>query len=570
MTNAQLVWGSLGTWALTLVVVLILGIPLAVLFAKSVTPAAVRIALWGGITLFAIVTTVINQFVPLRSAAAVWTLMCVLAFAGALAWILIATSTRNSWQPKLRDWNPLKASGIFLVLAFILVSAWWIIGATRAPTNYDSGLYHIQAIWYAADYKTIPGLVNLFHSFGFSNSLNPIAAMTANGPLGLEAYRVINGFFYLLFFAEIILRLTGSARNRVGTKILIISLAVFVAPMIGMVDYWVVSPTFDTPVAILTFVSVAATADLLTRRIPKVPEIVLSLLPLALASSMRQHFWFLFAITLVIVIWKVVRAKSFKRSRTAIVVSTVVATVLFGVMIARDYLLSGWVMYPYKTFSFNVDWLAPDPADLINATKQWARSQTPAYQQASEGWEWVRPWLGANYKSWVVIALLSCLLVAVIVTLVVRAVWRPKTLLLILAPQVLLLATWFFLGAPHIRYVWAPVLLLGVLPLAWAWTQLGISTERQRSLFTLALWLNGLGLSAVVIYAWLTVFPRLDVQMPTIPVQAVATNNSLTLLVPEATDQCWENYPMCSGLTAVRFEPRGNAVTDGFRSSAVD
>ena len=87
-------------------------------------------------------------------------------------------------------------------------------------------------------------------------------------------------------------------------------------------------------------------------------------------------------------------------------------------MAARDYLLSGWLMYPYKTISFSVDWLAPDPQGLIDATKLWARSPTPAYQQMGVGWEWVRPWLGANLRTWVFL-LVMCMLIAAVAMLVI-------------------------------------------------------------------------------------------------------------------------------------------------------
>lgn len=563
MIASEIVLGTVATWFLLFFVVAALGAPWGIWVTRSISPATIRVSLWSGLVLLALITTVTNLFIPLRSLSAVVIILVFLTLSVLGALVVFRRCCAGADKKVFRGWRKIHPALWVLIVGFTAVSVWWIVGATRAPTNYDSGLYHIQAIWYTADFSTIPGLTNLYHSYGFSNSLNPLTAILTNGPLGLEAYRVINGFFFVVLFLEIILRLNGSVRNSVGSKILLISVPIFVAPMIGMVDYWVTSPTFDTPVAILTFVSIAALADLLTSGKMKPAAIMLALLPLALASSMRQHYWLIFAFSFVLVVWKMWRTR-WRGIPVALTVTTALSALLFAAMVARDYFLSGWVMYPYKTVSFNVDWLAPDPEGLINSTKQWARSQTPAYQQVSEGWGWIRPWIGANYKSWVVIALVVLLVTAAIVMIFSRVLWRAKVLAVLLAPQLVLLATWFFLGAPHIRYVWGPILLLGILPLAWAWQGLAVRMNRPGYLLNGLTGLTGVGLIGVIAMASVIVLPDLGVSMPSVAVDEVPLNESLTLLIPEGTDQCWSNYPLCSGMPADQLAPRGELISDGF------
>lgn len=559
----DLVFGALGTWAALLLVILSLGSLFSVSVSQAFNPAAARVALWTGFVALAVVATATNLFMPLKSSGAI--LILIFAMFGSIigAILVIRLRARRGRKFRVNGWEGISPAVWVLVAGIFVVSLWWLVALTRAPTNYDSGLYHIQAIWYTADYATIPGLTNLYHSYGFSNALNPISAITTNGPLGMESYRAIVGFFFVTYSLEIVLRLVSRSSKQVGTKILLISIPIFMAPMVGMVDYWVTSPTFDTPVALLTFVSVAALADLLTRRCPNGADVVLTLAPLALASSMRQHYWFLFAFSFLIVLWKLWKI-GFSRTRLAFALSSALATILFFVMLARDYVLSGWVMYPYKTFAFNVDWLAPDPDGLINATRQWARSQTPQYQQISQGWEWVRPWIGANYRSWVILALVGTLVLALIVLIVTRTVWRPKVVILLIVPQVLFLATWFFLGAPHIRYVWAPILLLGALPLAWSWMGLEKKLRRPDAVRNLVIALTGVGLVAVVVVALTIVLPRLVIESPDPIVSEVPLNDYITLLVPQGTDQCWNNYPVCSGMASEGLAARGDSVADGF------
>jgi len=334
--------------------------------------------------------------------------------------------------------------------------------------------------------------------------------------------------------------------------------------MIWMADYWVVSPTFDTPVAVLTLVSVAALADALTSKHVRPVDVVVTLIPMALAASMRQHYWFLFAFFMFLIAGVAIR-RHLRRTLAALWISVGASMVLLIVMLVRDYVLSGWVLYPYKILAFNVDWVAPDPAGLIDSTKLWARSPTAAYQQMGVGWEWIRPWLGANLISWVFMAILGCLILAVVAYLVSKKLWRPRALVVILVPLVLYLTSWFFVGAPHVRYSWAPLLLVGVLPLAWAWRAIECQRDSPLLLMPLAQILVGVELVAVVVISSVVVLPQLARDLPAVPVVTVPLSSTVNLLVPQGTDQCWGNFPVCSGMPAIGLTPRGAEIRDGFR-----
>jgi hypothetical protein len=548
------------TVLLAVTCVFLLGAPIALWQVKDFSPAMIRIALWYGMAILIVITVVTNLFIPLRSPGAIAIVLAFIALA-VLATLLIRSRT-ILLAPK-SCWKPLQGLNLLLIIVMAVVLGWMLIASNRAPTNYDSGLYHIQAIWYAAEFPAIPGIANLYPGFGFSNSLNPLAGIVTNGPMGLEAYRVINIVFFSMLFIDIASRLASDRRKSVGTKILLTALTVFVAPMIMMVDYWVTSPTFDTPVAILIFISVAALADFLTARRVQSADITIALLTLSIAASMRQHYWFLVAFTAGTLLWVVYR-RGGGRERLLYWIGIAAAFAIFVVMIARDYILSGWVMYPYKTVSFNVDWIAPDPSDLINATKLWARSQTPSYQEVGDGWGWIRPWLGANLISWVFMGILAALLVALVLLIISRRLWRPRSLMVLLIPQILFLATWFFVGAPQVRYVWAPLLLLGLLPLAWAWQSLGTRTKLSQTLGRVAIIAISVELLAVVVVAVTLVWPRLPLDLPNIQVEPVPLNSTIGLLIPQGTDQCWDNFPLCSGTPPEGLTPRGSEINDGF------
>lgn len=551
------------TVGVSLVVIALLGAPLALWQVKEFSPALIRTSLWYGLIILVPLSNVLAFFIPLRSPGGVVVLVGVTVLAGAALGVSVARASRAGRVWWAGEWRALRLPDTLFVVALVVVLGWMLVASVKAPTNYDSGLYHIASIWYAAEFPAIPGIANVYPSFGFSNSLSPLTALTTNGPLGLEAYRVINSLFFLLLFMELGLRLASDKRNAVGTKILIGAAALFVAPMVWMVDYWVTSPTFDTPVAILTFISIAALADAVTGRHLSSTDATISLLSLAVASSMRQHYWFLFAFVAVMLLWV-----SYKRQGKRLVlfywVGIAFSVAVFGVMVARDYVLSGWVLYPYKTIAFGVEWVAPDPSGLINATKLLARSPTPDYQIMGQGWGWIRPWLGANLTSWVFIGILVALVAALVLLVVARTVWRPGALVALLTPQLLFLATWFFIGAPHVRYMWAPLLLLGLVPLAWMWQAVQDGGRRTEVLQDLVMYTVAVELVAMVVLASAFVWPRLSADMPNVAVTTVPLNESIELLVPEGTDQCWENFPLCSGMPASGLVPLGNLITDGF------
>jgi hypothetical protein len=279
---------------------------------------------------------------------------------------------------------------------------------------------------------------------------------------------------------------------------------------------------------------------------------------------MRQHYWFLFAFFVVIILWVVFRRKA-RGLRVALLVSVGGSAVLLIVMLVRDYVLSGWLLYPYKILSFNVDWVAPDPAGLIDSTKLWARSPTPEYQQLGDGWAWVRPWLGANLISWVFIAVLGCLILSSVAFLITRKFWRPRSLLIVMAPMVLYLITWFFVGAPQVRYSWVPLLMMGVLPFAWAWQAIDVNQGPRWRLLNLAQILIGVELIAVVVISLVIALPRLSTELPLVLVDEVPLSSTVNLLIPQGTDQCWANFPLCSGAPASGLALRGETVLEGFK-----
>jgi hypothetical protein len=165
---------------LALVLIVVVGAPIALLVAKSWT-GFIRLTAWLGIAVLLVYTMVFSVFGPLRSGTA----LIGFALVSLALWILLGVSRHRISLS--RDVVRLGPLSWLVILALVMVQVWWLVVAAKAPTNYDSGLYHIPQIWYAADFGAVPGLSHLYPAFGFSNSIAPLGGLFTNLPLGYEA-----------------------------------------------------------------------------------------------------------------------------------------------------------------------------------------------------------------------------------------------------------------------------------------------------------------------------------------------------------------------------------------------
>ena len=251
------------TWAGAILAIAVLGLAPALIGRHGLALGTIsRMALWWGLLVATGAILVINLLVPLRSPPAAWAFALALAFMAAAAF---AVYRRRGGLPGIdlslrgRRW----LAPLFLALA--LCAIFLAISALGPLTNYDSGLYHLGAVKYAGDFATIPGLANLYAPLGYNNSLFPLAAFLGNGPWDGIGYRLFNGLIMMLMASDLVLRLL-QRKYTVGTFVMLIGLLASWVPLIALADYWVTSPTSDSAVMVLTFVSLAFLCDALTVR----------------------------------------------------------------------------------------------------------------------------------------------------------------------------------------------------------------------------------------------------------------------------------------------------------------
>ena len=577
------------TWALLLGIWMIIG---AAATSPRITANAgdlrtrLRGSMWWGAALFTLVVLAVGIWFPLGSAQAliiVVALLAPIAAIGAVSVLRNKPRSKNTATP-----SPIAAPSMLsrrLLAGALAVAVAYLAWAALGPvTNYDTGLYHLGAIRYAADYPTISGLANLYFPFGYNNAQFPLAAFLGNGPWGGEGYRLVNGLLFAGLVTDLILR--GRSRT-LGTYVLIVGAVVVAVPMVALDDYWITSPTSDSSVFILTMVAVAYLADGLAKAKhspAKAGSDLLVALVLAVLTVTLRPLMAVFALAMLAVVVYVQLSKSPRTGWPGLpgrawALWVGLAAALAAVQSARDYLLSGWLQYPLSLWPFDVPWRAPDPVWNRTPTLGAARDPSDLWA-ATEGYAWIGPWVGRLPSQWEAYLLALLLIAAVIGLFTARGSLRLRVLVLALIPVITVDLLWFLVSPPSFRFAWGPLFALGVIPLAAALQTWG--RARSPKLQATPVTLAALAVLAVtVVTALWRSDPQtrttaiewrlggLAISLPATPITEAPVirrtlDSGLTVLIPTESDQCWDNYPLCTAQLEATVSLRGEDIVDGF------
>jgi hypothetical protein len=254
---------------------------------------------------------------------------------------------------------------------------------------------------------------------------------------------------------------------------------------------------------------------------------------------------------------------------------------------ARDYLLSGWFQYPLSLFAFDVPWRADDPTSVRTATLGAARDPSRMWEAAA-GWDWIPGWVERLPRQWETYEFFGLALVAVGCALVasrVRAPLRPRVLALVIMPSALTALVWFAAGPPTFRFVWGPALTLVTLPVGWILFCLSRVRKTSQTANTRPMQ-AAIGVFTVVsvVVVGYSLAVRIDTSTMTedrqwrvgpvavgyrvtpiiqSPVSEGQTVSGLKVLMPRETDQCWDEFPMCSPQVAGSLTGRSHNLQDG-------
>ena len=477
----------LATWAaLTLWAIAVGAIAIPLTRQRMGTAASIRVAMWIGITTIILALVITNFFVPLRSSAAITVMAIITAVAIAAAITLQIRSGRSTNTKSTSRTSVIALWAIPLVVALIFALLAIAHYTFVAVNQWDTGLYHLNAIQYAADYRVIPGLANLHDRLGTTNSHHLLTAFVSNSGWGIDAFRLSVGFFAFLFSFEAVLRLLvrrAPHRSMPSDR----GLLVMLLASLGIWAFLLSNPdeviTSASPDAVALLVMVAAGAywiDAITTR--RLEWAATALVVSSLAGAVRPQLW-VFTVVGIVVFLIALRRQPLQRTTTSIrafgwIAASISALLLITTQ-ARDAVQTGWILFPLDRLPLPVDWRAFDPAASREWIVSWARQPGASPGDVNDNWNWLPDWIVRNSAEWSIQLLIGLIAVSAVVTIFLRSRKDPLPSALVvgaaIAPAIAALIVWFF-TAPDPRFAWGPLILAGAIPAA---LLLGSATFRK-------------------------------------------------------------------------------------------
>jgi len=558
------------TWVFATFLVVSLGVGLAALTApRADRLTLVRLSLWWGLLVCACAAVLINLVAPLHSAGALILFVALTILVGAPGWFVWRRRRSRAYPRPLGMW--------WLVVIALAIAQVYLACAVLGPVvGYDTGLYHLGAVAYSADFATLPGLANLYGPLAYATAEFPLAALIGNGPWATEGFRLLNGLLLGFVALDLVVRVMGR-RFSPGTFVLIVGVAAAWIPMVAMADAWVTGPSQDCATLAVSVIVASYLADFVSRSRGRDAGIALVG---GVFLVMIRPTMIVFAagvVVVVVAIWLFRKRRMTEVMRVAIpaLVLAVVAGVAQG---ARDYRSSAWWGFPLSVHPFDVPWRSVNPDGLREATLGFMRDSGHIWESV-HGWSWVGPWIGRIPYQWEPYEFLALTLALVLVLAFTRGCvgrhWRQIGLAVL--PSALALIAWFLVTPPAFRFIWGPFLALPVVPLGWAlWCKRGNSSWRALSVAGLVLPIVAVTcFSAVVRLPWSSMTQNrqwtlgaLSITYWVTPVREpavmiVRAGKGLDIAVPTETDQCWARYPLCTPTPDWQLHLAGPSLADG-------
>jgi hypothetical protein len=289
------------------------------------------------------------------------------------------------------DWVGLKRTHPFILftgLAFLLVILFW---TAQVPENYDTGLYHAQAIRWLEEYGTVIGLGNLNLQLGYNSILFPLSALFSFSFLGLGSFHSVNGYMFAIFGLFLLRYLQQVLKGQLTISGISAVIMIYLTHRIYIRE--LSSPSTDLPAAIFAWLTVLLFLEDLGNQQDDLPTGTTDLI--WLFSIIAVMFKLSVLPVILLPVYQILR--SFRKSDFLRYVS--LALLLIIPWDIRGVLLSGLPLYPTKMLDvFNFNWEIPanDVAIQLDWVRYYGRNVTLDYltNKAMGFSQWFPLWWG--------------------------------------------------------------------------------------------------------------------------------------------------------------------------------
>ena len=470
-------------------------------------------------------------------------------------------------------------------LASVALFAVWLANRAMGPIGpYDAGLYHLNSIRWASEYRIVPGLGCLHGRLAFNCSHFLYLALLGVGPWKGASHHLGNGVLILVTIAQIGLSVARAFMRKGDIQAYDLLRILLLVPVVDESLIYTASTTPDVPVFVLGVVVCVELCRVLLAPLDATALRYHTVLAVTLAGvgiTMKLSFAALGVSAALVAIGFVLveQMRGPKRIGRVLRLAWLAgpAVVAVATWMARGVILSGHFAYPSGLGSVAVEWrISPKHAAeqvrmMTGRHRQpYAEDPNANHDEVLSSWSWVVPWAAWTVrKNWFdVNAPLAVLFGAVLIGLWrrKRGTGHPWRGLLLLVPPVGSLTVWF-LTVPHPRYAGAAFWLLGsgavvIASVRW-W-----SPKYARRVAV------AVGVAALLAAAahhrveGLVVAPGPDHGFYPIPVadlKTFTTNSGLVLYAPRRGNQCWDAPLPCTPYPSATIRlRRADDMTSGF------
>ncbi len=474
---------------------------------------------------------------------------------------------------RLRGWHPI------LWAIFVAALLFGLTKSTDIPLNYDTGLYHAQALRWIEAYGTVPGLGNLHARLAYNSVWFPLVSLTGLSFLPFSSFHIAGSLLLLLTLLLLLDRFNALLQGEMQLSSLMSLVLIFASRRLFSRE--LSSPSTDMPTSLIFWVVILLWVEKWEREESwqfdlhsvvlfslsiyaitlKVTAAPLLLLPAAiLLSEIRRGQW-----------------------RTVAPSSILVLAIILPWAI-RGIILSGYLIYPFAPLDlFSFDWKIPKDQVLTRliGDRSWARNPGRVDREilGEPIWRWMPRWFRKqeNFDQQLLI-LSAASLVAFLSTFWLAQGAKPLSKTRGLAfwlPYIICgagVAYWVY-SAPYVRFGY-PVLgislALTLSPLmAWALDRF----HPMRPLF-LAVAVAGAIAVHLVSLAFITpeiIESRLIRPARYPKVQTISHElGGQEIYTPQEGDQCWDAPIPCAPRLDPDLTPRGESLASGYRIQESD
>lgn len=380
----------------------------------------------------------------------------------------------------------------------ILLIAWAAHRSAGACTCPDSGLYHINAVNWAAQHPIIIGIANLHDRLAFNNTNFLVGGMLEFGMWIQKSHHLANGLLVAMLMITAIKAIAHGwqKRARLRGDHVFGAMLLMVAALFSVHDqaFNISSHASNLAAAVTVMAALYLMLQELHRpkrswASPQSDFAVLGATALLTASvtiKLSTAVTCGLAWVILVMIWWRRKRKVGGPHLKPLALIVGVSVLLMGPWTVRTVLLSGYPAFPKTVAPFDVDWRYPtEQADYLSQLiTTWA--QAKAHPGQIKGWEWLKPWWEKlmaqpdRYEAVVIGVYLACGGL-VVMLLRVHRVWRYRMFAartLWLLPPILAGLVFWFKVAPDPRFAAYLFYSLAAMIVAIA---LGTSARSRRS-----------------------------------------------------------------------------------------